>query len=50
MALSIYKYYFDFQLFEKAPFDNYDIISMFGPQAQILRQIVDVMHNSIIAA
>ena len=37
-------------LIEKAPFDNYDIISMFGPQAQILRQIVDIMHNSIIAA
>ncbi len=37
-------------LIEKSPFDNYDIISMFGPQAQILRQIVDIMHNSIIAA
>lgn len=37
-------------LIEKAPFDSYDIISMFGPQAQILRRIVDIMHNSIIAA
>lgn len=37
-------------LIEKSPFDNYDIITMFGAQAQILRNIVDVMHNSIIAA
>ena len=37
-------------LIEKSPFDNYDIITMFGPQAQILRNIVDIMHNSITAA
>ncbi len=37
-------------LIEKSPFDNYDIITMFGAQAQILRNIVDVMHNSITAA
>lgn len=37
-------------LIEKSPFDSYDIISMFGAQAQILRNIVDIMHNSITAA
>ena len=37
-------------LIEKSPFDNYDIITMFGPQAHILRSIVDIMHNSIAAA
>ena len=37
-------------LIEKSPFDNYDIITMFGTQAQILRNIVDIMHNSITAA
>lgn len=37
-------------LIEKAPFDSYDIITMFGTQAQILRNIVDIMHNSITAA
>ncbi|MBQ8783468.1 MAG: hypothetical protein IJZ57_06840 [Clostridia bacterium] len=37
-------------LIEKSPFDNYDIITMFGPQAHILRSIVDIMHNSITAA
>lgn len=37
-------------LIEKSPFDNYDIITMFGTQAQILRNIVDVIHNSITAA
>ena len=37
-------------LIEKSPFDNYDIITMFGPQAHILRSIVDIMHNSIMAA
>lgn len=37
-------------LIEKSPFDNYDIITMFGPQAHILRNIVDIMHNSITAA
>ncbi len=36
-------------LIEKSPFDNYDIITMFGSQAQILRNIVDIMHNSITA-
>lgn len=37
-------------LIEKSPFDSYDIITMFGTQAQILRNIVDIMHNSITAA
>ena len=37
-------------LIEKSPFDNYDIITMFGAQAQILRSIVDIMHNTITAA
>ena len=37
-------------LIEKSPFDGYDIITMFGTQAQILRNIVDIMHNSITAA
>lgn len=37
-------------LIEESPFDNYDIIAVFGPQVQIIRNIVDIMHNSIIAA
>lgn len=37
-------------LIEKSSFDNYDIITMFGAQAQVLRNIVDIMHNSITAA
>ena len=37
-------------LIEKSPFDNYDISTMFGSYVQVLRNIVDIMHNSIIAA
>lgn len=37
-------------LIEKSPFDTYDIVTIFGAQAHIIRNIVDVMHNSITAA
>ena len=37
-------------LIEKSPFQNYDIVSVFGPHVQVVRNIVDIMHNSITAA
>ena len=37
-------------LIEKSPFQNYDILTVFGADVQIIRNIVDIMHNSIMAA
>lgn len=37
-------------LIEKSPFDNYDIVTLFGNYVPTLLQIVNTMHNSIIAA
>lgn len=31
-------------------FDSKDIITLFGPQVTVIRNIIDVMHNSVIAA
>ena len=31
-------------------FDSEDIITLFGPQVTVIRNIIDVMHNSVIAA
>lgn len=31
-------------------FDSEDIITLFGPQVTVIQNIIDVMHNSIIAA
>ncbi len=37
-------------LIEKSPFDNYDIVSLFGSNVPIVVNIVNAMHNSIVAA
>ena len=37
-------------LIEKSPFDNYDILSLFGSNIVLIRTIVDQFHNSIMAA
>lgn len=37
-------------LIEKSPFDNYDIVSLFGSNVPIVIDIVNAMHSSIIAA
>jgi len=37
-------------LLENAPFQSYDIVSVFGHHVPIVRAIVDIMHNSITAA
>ena len=37
-------------LIDKSPFDNYDIVTLFGNYVPALLQIVNTMHNSIIAA
>lgn len=37
-------------LIEKSPFDNYDIVSLFGNNVPIVIDIVNAMHSSIIAA
>lgn len=37
-------------LIDKSPFQSYDIITVFGANVQILRNIVDIMHNSITVA
>lgn len=37
-------------LIEKSPFDNYDIVSLFGNNVPIVVNIVNAMHNSIVAA
>lgn len=37
-------------LLDKSPFESEDIITLFGPQVTVIRNIIDVMHNSIIAA
>ena len=37
-------------LIEKSPFQNYDIVSVFGANIKIIRNIVDIMHNSIVVA
>lgn len=31
-------------------FNSEDIITLFGPQVTVIRNIIDVMHNSVIAA
>lgn len=37
-------------LLEKQPFDSCDIVAMFGQQVSIVRNIIDIMHNSVTAA
>ncbi len=37
-------------LIEKSPFDNYDIVSLFGSNIPIIVNIVNAMHNSITVA
>lgn len=37
-------------LIEKSPFDNYDIVSLFGNNVPIVINIVNAIHNSITAA
>lgn len=37
-------------LLEKSPFDNYDIVTLFGGNVPVIMQIVNAMHNSITAA
>ena len=37
-------------LLEKSPFDNYDIVTLFGSNVPVIMQIVNAMHNSIQAA
>jgi len=37
-------------LLEKAPFDNYDILSLFGSNVIMIRNIVNQFHNSVLAA
>ena len=34
-------------LIEKAPFDNYDILTLFGENISAVLQIVNVIHNSV---
>ena len=37
-------------LLETSPFDNYDILTLFGPNVQLLTDMIEKLHNSIIAA
>lgn len=37
-------------LVETEPFDNFDILSIFGPNIQYLKDMIEQIHNSIIAA
>ena len=37
-------------IIEKSPFDNYDVLTLFGPNVEVIKQIVNAMHNSIMAA
>lgn len=37
-------------LLDKHPFDDCDIVAIFGQQVHIVRSIIDIMHNSITAA
>ena len=37
-------------LIEKSPFDNYDILSLFGSNIVMIRTIVNQFHNSVMAA
>lgn len=37
-------------LIEKSPFDNYDIVSLFGSNITIVTSIVNQIHKSILAA
>ncbi|MBR3342498.1 MAG: DEAD/DEAH box helicase family protein [Clostridiales bacterium] len=37
-------------LIESAPFDNYDILSLFGPNIQFLTEMIEKIHNCIVAA
>lgn len=37
-------------LIEKSPFDNYDILELFGANITFITQIVNTMHNSIMVA
>ncbi len=37
-------------LIEKSPFDNYDIVTLFSDNVPIILNIVNAMHNSVIAA
>ena len=36
-------------LIERSPFDNYDILTLFGPNVQLLTEIVNKIHGSIVA-
>ena len=37
-------------IIEKSPFDNYDVLTLFGPNVEVIKHIVNAMHNSIMAA
>ena len=37
-------------LIEKSPFDNYDILELFGPNIRFITQLVNTMHNRIMVA
>lgn len=37
-------------LIESEPFDNYDILALFGPNIQYLKDMIEQIHNSIVAA
>ena len=37
-------------LIEKSPFDNYDILELFGANIRFITQLVNTMHNSIMVA
>lgn len=37
-------------LLETSPFDDYDILALFGPNVQLLTDMIEKLHNSIIAA
>lgn len=37
-------------LIEKSPFDNYDIVTLFSDNVPIIMNIINAMHNSVIAA
>lgn len=37
-------------LIEKSPFDNYDIVTLFDNKVQVIMNVVNAMHNSIVAA
>ena len=37
-------------LLDKSPFDNYDIVTLFGSNVPVINEIIDAMHSSITAA